>query len=326
MKFTELKNDIAEGAKSIYLLEGEDAYFRMKGEEMLTRAFVQMPELNYTSFDGETLKGGALTSLVSAVESFPFMAERRVIKVTGLYPSESEYEKYLKKTFENFPSTSVLIIVNAESRKGADLKRKHSVTYVDCGKADEETVTKWVYLTLKRAGVTASVETCALVARYCLCNMSRVALETEKIIDYKGNDKSELTKDEAEALVYKEADYRIYEMTNAVARRDFGKFLSVQSELCRKNGDETALLSGLFSYFKNLLTAVASDMSDAELAKLLKMKEYGAKKTREQARAIGYGKLKNYVTYLYSAVSDIKSGITAPWIALENVNNKIFFE
>lgn len=324
MKFTELKNDIQEGARSIYLLEGDDAYFRMKGEEMLKSAFVQMPELNFASFDGESLKGSALTNLTSALESFPFMAERRVIKVTGLYPTESEYEHYLKKTFEDFPSTSILIIVNAESKKGVDLKRKHSVTFVDCSKADEETVAKWVYLTLKRAGITAPVELCALVARYCLCNMSRVALETQKIIDYKGS--GQLTREEVEDLVYKEADYRIYEMTNAVARRDYGKFLSIQSELCRKNGDETTMLSGLFSYFKNLLTIVSSDMSESELAKLLKMKEYGVKKSREQAQAIGFNKLKNCVAYVYAALSEIKGGLVSPQVALEKVNNKIFFE
>ena len=55
MKYTELKNDIQEGAKSIYLLEGDDAYFRMKGEEMIKCAFLQMPELNYSTFDGEAL-------------------------------------------------------------------------------------------------------------------------------------------------------------------------------------------------------------------------------------------------------------------------------
>ena len=120
MKYTQLKNDIAQGARSIYLLEGDDAYFRMKGEEMLKSAFVQMPELNFSPFDGDTLKGSALTSLISAIESFPFMSEKRVIKVTSLHPTESEYEKYLKKTFENFPPTTVLIIVNAEGKKGVE--------------------------------------------------------------------------------------------------------------------------------------------------------------------------------------------------------------
>ena len=324
MKFTELKNDITAGAKSIYLLEGDDAYFRMKGEEMLKNAFVQMPELNYTVLDGETLKGSALTSLTSALECFPFMAERRVVKVTELHPTESEYETYLKKTFENFPPYSVLIIVNAEAKRGVDLKRRQCVTYVDCNRSDEETVTKWIYLTFKRSGINAPVSLCTLIAQYCLCNMSRVALEVEKITDYKKG--GELTREEVDELVFKEADYRLYEMTNAVARRDFGKFLTIQSDLCRKNGDETSLLSGLFSYFKNLHFILSSRLSDAELAKLLKMKEYGVKKSREQAYSVGEQKLENYLKCVYAALSEIKSGQLTPQSALQRVNNNIFFE
>ena len=324
MNFTELKNDIKQGARQIYLLEGDDAYFRMKGEEQIKNAFLSMPELNFSSFDGESLKGGSLGELVSAIESFPFMAERRIVKVTEFHPTESDYEKYLKATFENFPSTTVLVIVNAETRKGADLKRKKCVTYVDCSRSDEETVAKWVYLTLKQAGISSTVDLCALVARYCLCNMSRVALETEKIIDYKKS--GSLTREDVEDLVYKDADYRIYEMTNAVARRDFDKFLSIQSELCRKAGDEVNLLSGMFSYFKNLLVIISSGMSDSELSSLLNMKEYGIKKSREQATSIGEEKLKRLVKYIYEAISEIKSGFLTPQTALTKVNDKIFFE
>ncbi len=323
MKYTELKNDIKQGARSIYLLEGDDAYFRMKGEEMIKSSFLQMPELNFSSFDGETLKGGALTSLTSAIESFPFMSEKRIIKVSELHPSESEYENYLKKTFENFPSSCILIIVNAESKKGVDLKRKACVGFFDCNRADEETVAKWAYLTFKRAGITAPVDVCSAIAGYCLCNMSRVALEVEKLIDYKKE--GTLTREEADALVFKDADYRIYEMTNAVSRKNYGKFMEIQSELCRKNGDETSVLSGLFSYFKNLLTVLSSDESDATIAKLLKKKEYAVMKDREQARAIGSGRLKKYVEAVYSALSDIKSGLLSPQSALQNVNNAIFF-
>ena len=324
MKVTELKNDIAQGARGIYLLEGDDAYFRMKGEEMIKSAFMQMPELNFTSFDGEALKGNSLSALIAAVESFPFMSEKRIIKVSEFHPSDADYENHLKKTFENFPADSILLIVNAESKKGADLKRKRCVTFVDCNRSEEEAVVKWVYLTLKKAGVAAGVDVCTAVARYCLCNMSRVALETEKIIDYKKG--GTLTREEVDDLVYKDAEYRVYEMTNAVSRRDYSSFLQIQSELCRKNGDETTLLSGLFSYFKNLLTIASSDFSDRDLAALLKMKEYGVKKSREQANAIGKVRLEKLVTEIYSAISEVKSGTVTPQSALQKVNGKIFFE
>lgn len=323
MKFTELKNDIQEGARSIYLLEGDDAYFRIKGEEMIKTAFLQMPELNFTSLDGETLKGSSLSALIAAVESFPFMSERRIVKVTEFHPSDTDYEKYLKNTFENFPAETILLIVNSEGKRGVDLKRKGCITYVDCSCADEETVTKWVYITLRNAKISASVEVCALIARYCQCNMSRVALEVEKLIDYKKE--GELTREEVDALVYKDTDYRIYEMTNAVARRDWDTFAAIEAELCRKVGDETSVLSGLFSYFKNLLTVLTADGSDRQLSELLKMKEYGVKKSREQARSIGEEKLKNMISEIYSALAEIKCGNLAPNSALQAVNCKIFF-
>ena len=157
MKFTELKNFIAEGGDGIFLLQGEDDYFLSSGEHMLKAAFLRNPELNFASFDGDSLKGRAIQDLTDALSAYPFMAEKRVVKVSGFYPSESDYEKYLKDFFADFPGTALLIIVNRGGKKGAcDLKRKHGVNYVDCGKADEETVTRWIYLTLKRAGVAAS--------------------------------------------------------------------------------------------------------------------------------------------------------------------------
>ena len=51
----------------------------------------------------------------------------------------------------------MLLIVNSAKPKtgGAQLSKKTNVTYVDCSKADEETIKKWIYVTCKRAGVYA---------------------------------------------------------------------------------------------------------------------------------------------------------------------------
>ena len=63
MKFTELKNFIAEGGDGIFLLQGEDDYFLSSGEHMLKAAFLRNPELNFASFDGDSLKGRAIQDL-----------------------------------------------------------------------------------------------------------------------------------------------------------------------------------------------------------------------------------------------------------------------
>jgi len=324
MKYTELKNSIKEGARSVYLLEGDDAYFRQKGEELIKNAFLQMPELNFTAFEGENLKGNGLSALVAAVRNFPFMSEKRIVKVSEFYPTESEFENYLKPLFADFPSSSVLIIANGGGKKGVDLKRKQAVTFVDCSRADEETVAKWAYITFRRAGISAPVDVCESLAKYCLCNMARVSVEVQKIIAYK--DGGALTQEEVDALVFKDADYRLYELTNTVSRGNYSAFCQIADELLKKGGDEVYILNGLLNYFKNLLTIYSSQTGDAQLALLLKMKEYGVKKSREQAYAIGEERLKAYVRYIYARIAEIKSGRTSPQNALQVVENAIFFQ
>lgn len=325
MKFTELKDSLKEGAKPVYLLQGEDAYFRLKGEELLKNDFLRFPELNYSAFDGEELKGPALKSLVSALKSYPYMAEKRIVKVTEFYPSESDFETYLKPLFEDFPSTAILIIANSAptAKKSVNFKRKKIVAFVDCDKAEPETVTRWVYVTFKRAGFSCSVNVAEKLAEYCLYDMARVDLEVRKIMDFKGA--GNVTMEDIEELVYKDADYKLYEMTNAVSYKDFTKYCTISKELKSKNFDELSILNNLCSYFRNLISAYSSTLSDAQFAIKTNSKEYAVKKNREQAARIGIDNLKIYESYIYSSISDIKNGLISPASALQNCENTIFF-
>lgn len=251
------------------------------------------------------------------------MAEKRIVRVSEFYPTESEFENYIKPLFADFPPSSILIINNSGAKKGVDLKRKSIVAYVDCNKTDREAVAKWAYITLRRANVNASVAVCENIADYCLCDMARVSVEVQKIIDYKGS--GTLTQEEADALVFKDADYRLYELTNTVPAKNYTKFCMIADELLKKGGDEIYILNGLFNYFKNLLTVSSSRLSVQELASQLKMKEWGVKKSREQADLIGERRLEEFVSYIYRSIADIKGGFLTPQSALQNVKNAIFF-
>ncbi len=323
MKFTQLKDDLKNAVRQIYLIDGDDAYFRAKAEDQIKSACLETPELNYSSYDGSLYKGGALSEITSALQVFPFMADKRVVKIADFYPSEPDYEKYLKPLFENFPETTVLIIVNSQPKKGVDLKRKSFITYVDCNKADRETVAKWAYLTMKRAGVSSSVEACEAIADYCLNDMARVSKEVEKLI-LSGKDGT-VTKADVDDAVYKDADYRVYQMTNAVSRRDMNTFTEIYRDLLGKGFDENAVISSLINYFKNLLTSLTSELPAAELASALKMTDYVLGKTRQQAKAIGEERLKRLINSLYGLASSLKCGLVTADGALESAVAEVFF-
>lgn len=307
MEYTKLKEDISEGARSIYLLEGNDAYFRTHAEEQIKNAFLQMGELNFASYEGADIKGSAFRAFAAAVNAFPFMAEKRVVKVSEFYPMESEYSSYVQPLFDDFPPTTILIIVNSQTKKGVDLKRKKAVTYVNCNKADEDTVTRWAYLTMKRAGVAASQEACGAIAAYCLCDMARVSKEVEKLVQWAGAG-NKVTLADVDEMVYKDADYRIYEMTNCISRRDYANFVAIADDLLSKGIDRNALIASLSSYFRNLLYIATVRQSDKQISSDLHMAEYGVKKSREQARAIGVAKLKRLTEAMYSLATALKGG------------------
>lgn len=330
MKYVDFKKFTDEnGAQPIYLFEGEEVYFREKGEEMLKKRYLQEPTLDYVAFEGETLKGEKIKALTEAVCCFPFVSEKRVVRVTEFYPTEKEYEGYLKDLFENPPSDGLLLIVNSAKSKtgGAVLSKKPNVTHVDCARSDEETIKKWISITCKRAGVYADGITCGKLAAYCVYDMSRIANETEKLLGYcAARGESRLTDEIVDSLVFPDSEYKIYELANALSRKNYSEYMKIIRDLSTRGFNEIALLSSLASYFKGLYETSQCKGSDREVAAALGIKEYAARKNREQASKFTKEGLLSVYETVYNAVCGIKGGMIAPDSALKTVTMRLFFD
>jgi DNA polymerase-3 subunit delta len=253
---------------------------------------------------------------------------KRVVRVSEFYPSEKEFETYLKPLFDNPPSDGILLIVNSAKPKAgsASLAKKSNVTYVDCSRSDEETIRKWIHVTCKREGVYADAVTCGKLAAYCNFDMARISKETEKLLCYcQAEQVSKLTDELVDALVYPDSEYKIYELTNALARKNYGEYVRISAELMVKGFNETSLLSTLASYFRNLYETSLLSGGDNEVAATLGIKEYAAKKNREQAAKFGKNKLLEIYDGIYGALSSVKCGKLTPQAALKTVSTQLFF-
>ena len=330
MKYVEFKKFTDDnGARPIYLFEGEEVYFREKGEALLKSRFLQEPTLDFVAFDGNALKGDKMRALLEALSCFPFVSEKRVVRVTDFYPTEKEYDTYLKPLFENPPADGMLIILNSAKGKlgTATLAKKPNVTFVDCSRSDEETIKKWIYITCKRAGVYADGITCGKLATYCVFDMSRISKETEKLLGYcEATGRERLTDEIVDALVYPDTEYKIFELTDALARKNYSAYMRIVNDLSTRGYNETALLSSLVGYFKKLYDTANCKGSDREVALALGMKEFVVKKHREQAAKFSKEGLLALYESVYSAISGIKCGELTPSAALKTVTAKLFFE
>ncbi len=330
MKYVDFKKYTDEnGAQPIYLFEGEEVYFREKGEGMLKSRFVSDTTLDYASFDGNALKGDKIKALVDAVNCFPFISEKRFVRVLEFYPTEKEFDYYLQPLFDAPPRDSILLIVNSGKGKAgtAALAKKNNVTYVDCSRSDEETIKKWIFVTCKRAGVYVDGVTCGKLASYCVYDMSRISKETEKLLGYCEAARIERLTDEiVDGLVYPDSEYKIYELANALARKNYSTYMKVLKDLSARGNNETMLLSALASYFRNLYETSLCRGGDKEVATALGVKEFAARKNREQVAKFGKTRVWELYQAVYGAIGEVKCGKMAPASALKSVTAKLFFE
>ena len=85
MKFKELKRSLFSSVERIYLVSGEDAFFVSYALKLICDKCLSEPDLNLTVFDGQEVKGNP-DKLISALVSYPFMSEKRVVAVKEYYP------------------------------------------------------------------------------------------------------------------------------------------------------------------------------------------------------------------------------------------------
>ena len=201
MKFRELKKSLAEGVKPIYLITGEDSFFIERSIALICNACLAQPDLNLTRFDGKELKGET-EKLVSALLSYPFMSEKRVVLVQEYYPLAQD----LKKLASYFSSPC------------EGVAKQSNVTIVDCAKGDISLLAGWIRVRAGKDGVSFEDRATGLLIDYCQSDMTRIAGETEKLIAYAGNGGT-VTAEDVTLLCAKETEYGIFEAVDFIAFR-----------------------------------------------------------------------------------------------------------
>ena len=307
----------------MYLIEGEEAYFRDAAVKAISDALhITQPLLNNVRYEGESLKGDRVASFRDELYTLPLFDEKRLVRVYGFYPSEREWaaiEGYL----QNPAPSTVLLIVN-EGKKGVDLKKKKGLTFVDCAREEEETLTRWLFTLMRRNNLNADAEACTLMVRYCARDCSRMKAETEKLVLLLGEG-SKVTARHIEEYVNKDAEYKIYEMTQAASRGNTAKFYEIMDELMKKGFDEYAVLSSLTSHFETLTAVGNLSGSDEEVGRILSQNAYAVKKNRELVRRLGRERVKELYEGLYELGAGAKSGKYQKQGALFLAIAKIFF-
>ena len=323
MKFVQLAKSLKEeGLAPVYLIEGEEAYFRDRAVAAIREAALTPPSLNAVRYEGEAIKNADLSGILFTL---PFFDERRIVRIAEYYPTEKEWEKVLGPYCAAPCATTVLLIVNAGmGSKKTDIKRKKGVTFVDCGREDEPMLSRWVFGMFKRLGITPDGDAVSLLVRFCNYDAARMSLEISKLALLAGEG-GRVTRALVEENVARDVEYKIFELTDAVARRNYSDFNVILADLLQKGFDESAALGALTNYFKTLKEVSGMRGSDDAVAAALGMKRYPVQKNREAAAKLGAARVDELYLTCYRLGADMRSGRTSKTGALSAAVAKIFF-
>ena len=315
LKFKDLKKSLAENLQAVYLIEGEDAFLRENALRLIKEKALSQPDLNLTNLSGQEIKADAELFL-TAVQSYPFMSEKRYVIVRDYYPTATELKgKVIKRIFSETIDTTIIVIINGE--KCEPLKRLDGIEVVDCSKADSQLINSFVRNKALKSGVVVSEDALNALSEYCSMDLTRINGEVDKLLSFVG-DGSEILKEHVELLVNKDTDFEVYEFTEAVARKNYDKSFEILTDLTQKNQDKQRLFISIYYHFRRLLHACVSKGTISELSEALGVKEFVAKKAREQAAKFKAKRLKQICDKLSYYDGAFKSGEISVDTALFN--------
>ncbi len=314
-----INQHIKQGTYSrVYLLTGSENYLIRQYKDKLLQALIDPTDtMNLAVFKGDDIRG---EDIRGAAETLPFFGERRVVLVadSGFFKSGCEV---IEDFLPQIPETTVLIFsemtIDKRSKLYKRVAKEGTVAVFDT--PDERTLLTWLRNLFSEDGI--SVEEAAYYKLLSAAGMDMTALyqEAEKLRCY-AIDSGRITAADVDALCVSQAENKIFDMTEALSKRDRKRALSLYEDLLSLREPMMRVLY-LITRQYNVLMKVrfAADTGSASsgVASFAKIPPYFVKKYTAIANNYTEKELIACVDRCQQADTNIKTGREKDQLAVE---------
>lgn len=315
-----LKQNLKTGQiGQLYVFHGPESFLREHYVREIKKALVA-PELE--GFNLEALEGARLGFAVlrDAVESLPFMGERKLVLVTDYpicAPGAADAVKLLE-LIDDLPESVCLVFVYDTLEYKNDGRTKLSQTlkknglFVEFPFQKEDKLIRWACRRAASAGKDIGYADAERMVFLCGADMQNLKNELDKLIT--GTERAVITREDIERLVTPTPEAGVYSLTNAIAANQPKKAARLLLDL-ETAGDEppVRILAVITSQMLNLYAARllldAHKNADALAAMCGMRTSYQAKITMESARTRPLPWFRHALRYCYEADLTIKGGV-----------------
>lgn len=274
--------------------------------------------LNYQAFDGRDTPAAAITQMA---ETFPFLAERRLIVVKDPDLSDPAWAKYLESPQ---PTTCLVLYCHGDqpARTLGPLKeagKKGHVAVVESAAPKPRDLVAWVSERARDFGKVLPRDAAQILIEAIGPNLLTLDGEMQKMATYIGA-KPVIAAADVQAVVGRVTIPQVFEFVDAVVAGDAGAALARLSEMLGQPGAELQILATVHGHYRRM--AVARSMLDDRMpADTILPRLYGnpwaARKCLDQARGLTASGMKRAISRLFETDLAIKTGQREPRLALE---------
>lgn len=309
MVFSELKKHLlARNLHPAYFVSGEDAFLVSNALRLFRELTDPLRDFNLC----ELTSPESAVEIVEACECLPLGADVRVVIVTRFTSDATAVAKYL-----DAPNPSTVLVFCAPKPEANVAKIISRFTVVDCSKLEPKLMMGWIAAKTKEYGSSITSDAANTLVEYCAGDMSRISAELTKLCAYRYGGLVE-SKDVA-AQVAPTLDYKIFELSEAVALKNTSKAAKMLRSLTEGGVQPVQLLGMLYAHFRRLLYVAITPQYDRMASDLGVKSDYVIKKAKEQAARYTPRKLKSICDNLIAADCDVKFGRMNDRTALELV-------
>lgn len=256
--YQELRRELAEGSLgNLYILHGEETYLRDKSLEEMKALLLTggLDDFNYHALAG---KDYTLSRLHEMVDAIPMMSERTMVVVTD-YDMDKGDREGLLELLADLPDYVCLVFVydileykpDSRGKLGKLMKEKGKV--VNFVRQDSKRLAKWVDTRFQALGHDISAADAEYLIFRCGDLMTGLISEIGKIGAYAK--RRQVTRQDIDAVSTPQLDAVIFNLTDAIAAKNFDKAFLVLGELLHMQEPPIKLLAALAKQVRQLYTA-----------------------------------------------------------------------
>lgn len=306
MKFIELNKNLKSKVQNVYKIIGDDMFLIRQTIINLKKFLItSFEEFNFVKLNAEKMKSDEIEANLLTL---PINNNYRLLVIEN---PNGEVCKFINK-FNFLDSSTILLVLNADKIMVGET--------IDCTKLDRKDINNYILNYLSKLQLSIREQALDYLVDSCSSDMAKINNELNKIVSYSlGENIDVIDLNLVTNIVSYSNEYVIYMLTNAIDNKDYTTYQKIINQM-NKSQSASEIFSYLGKYFRRM-QYISIDKQDDELTKILNIKPYAIKMSRQHIAKNG---IKYYIN-LYQKYVDLDYKIKSGEISAKNALYELIF-